>query len=88
MQSRDKSHNKRKIRHVSDHPLPKESERVVEVNFRQGKSTLRIMVRNDDLPKSARMIKSKVESNKGEWFLNKYCKGKKVEEQSTQLTKT
>ena len=34
------------------------------------------------------MIKSKVESNKGEWFLNKYCKGKQVEPQPVQLTRT
>ena len=27
-------------------------------------------------------------SNKGEWFLNKYCKGKKLKEQSTQLART
>ena len=58
-----------------------ESKRAVGVNFKQGKSTLKITVRNDHSPKSTRMIEPKVESNKGESFLNKYCKGKnKVKE--------
>ena len=34
------------------------------------------------------MIKLKVDSNKGEWFLNKYGKGKHLEPQLVRLTRT
>ena len=70
--------------------MPKESKRVMKVNCIQGRSTLIITVRNDDVPRSSRMIKSKVEANKGEWFLNKYYKGKgkkELEEPLIPLTK-
>ena len=40
---------------------------------------LRITMRNDESARDARMIKPKVESNKGEWFVNKYCKRKQAE---------
>ena len=59
--------------------MPKDSKRAVEVNYSQGKSTLKIIVRNEEVSRGARIIKLKVESNKKEWFLNKYCKGKYVE---------
>ena len=49
---------------------------------------LRITVRNDESAEDAKMIKLKVESNKGEWFINKYCKGKPAEPQPFQLTRT
>ena len=42
-----------------------ESRRAVEVNFTQGKSTLRITMSSDDASKSSWMIKPKVEANKG-----------------------
>ena len=60
----------------------------MEVTYSQGKSTLRIIVRNEEVSRGAKMIKPKVESNKGEWFLNKYCKGKQLEPQLVRLTKT
>ena len=51
---------------VSDHPIPKESKRAVEVNFSQGKSILRITMRNDEISSGTKMIKLRVEPNKGE----------------------
>ena len=68
--------------------MPRDSKQAVEVNYSQGRSTLRITVRNDESARDARMIKPKVESNKGEWFVNKYCKGKPAEPQPVQLTWT
>ena len=59
--------------------MPKDSKQAVEVNYSQGKSILRITMRNEEVSKDASIIKPKVESNRGEWFLNKYCKGKQVE---------
>ena len=44
----------------------RDSKRVVEVNYGQEKSTFRIIVRNKEVSRGARMIKPKVESNKGE----------------------
>ena len=49
---------------------------------------LRIMVKNDESARDARSIKPKVQSNKGEWFINKYCKGKLAKPQPVQLTRT
>ena len=45
-------------------------------------------MRNDESARDARMVKPKVESNKGEWFVNKYCKGKSAEPRPIQLTRT
>ena len=68
--------------------MPRDSKRAVAVNYSRGESMLRITVRNDESAEDAKMIKLKVESNKGEWFINKYCKGKPAEPQPFQLTRT
>ena len=45
-------------------------------------------MRNDESARDARMIKPKVESNKGEWFVNRHHKGKSAEPRPVQLTRT
>ena len=86
-QPRREQYEQRQVPQISDNPVPRDSKRAVEVNYSQGKSTLRIMVRNDELTRDAWMIKRKVESNKGERLVNQYCKGKPAEPQPVQLTR-
>ena len=71
-QLRREQYEQRQVPQISDHPVPRDSKRAIEVNYSQGRSNLRITVRNDESARDVRMIKPKVESNK-------YCKEKQVE---------
>ena len=76
------------IPQISNHPAPRDSKQAMEVNYSQGRFTIRITMRNEESIRRTRMIKPKVESNKGEWFLNKYGKGKHPIPQPIHLTWT